>query len=373
MTTAASPRPDGGPLRTAIIGGLQAVNVLLPAFHAQPGFQVTTLCARNTAPLAPLAQKFSVATVCAQWEQIANDPSIDVVALAVPASVQGPVALGLAQAGKHLFCEKPLAANYADAERIVMAMAVSGRRAIVHFGFRFVPAFAALEEIIRNGELGRPQMVQVEWHLATRRDASLSWNWKSDASLGGGTFNLMASHVLDYLGWWFGGIREMELLPTTILTSRPDAVSGQPKAVVADDTCQGLLALGQGVPANFSISTALPVGGNHRIRVWFEKGRLELANAATDDTYDGFKLHFTPVKSATEVPPLTARLVAATHAGQPPVTRVSIAQSVVRALAEAIRSGQDQAPTLADGLRVQHWQDVARQKAGHWTGPTQQK
>lgn len=366
MTTAASPRPDGGPLRTAIIGGIQAANVLLPAFHAQPEFQVTTLCARNTTQLGPLAQKFSVANVCEQWEQIANDPSVEVVALAVPAAVQAQAALGLAKAGKHLFCEKPLAANYADAERIVQAMAASGRRAIVHFGFRFVPAFVALEEIIRSGELGRPQMVQVEWHLATRRDASLSWNWKSDASLGGGTFNLMASHVLDYLGWWFGGIREMELLPTTIVSSRPEAGSGKPKAVIADDTCQGLLSLGQGVPANFSISTALPVGGNHRVQVWFEKGRLELANAATDDYYDGFKLHFQPVKSMTEVPPLPARLVAATHAAQPSTTRVGIAQAVVRALAEAIRSGQDQAPTLADALRVQHWQDTARQQAGRW-------
>ena len=100
MTTAASPRPDGGPLRTAIIGGIQAANVLLPAFHAQPEFQVTTLCARNTTQLGPLAQKFSVANVCEQWEQIANDPSVEVVALAVPAAVQAQAALGLAKAGK---------------------------------------------------------------------------------------------------------------------------------------------------------------------------------------------------------------------------------------------------------------------------------
>ena len=124
----------------------------------------------------------------------------------------------------------------------------------------------------------------------------------------------MAPHVLDYLAWCFGAIRDLELLPTTMVTARPDGATGLPKAVVADDTCNLLLSLGSGLPASVSIATALSVAANHRVRVWFEKGLLELANRPGDDAYDGFQLSFQPGRRTGSVPPLTARLVAETQA-----------------------------------------------------------
>ncbi|HTD67949.1 MAG TPA: Gfo/Idh/MocA family oxidoreductase, partial [Candidatus Limnocylindria bacterium] len=136
-------QPIGRPLKIAIAGGLQAVNVLLPAFHAVPNFQVVALAARNPDNLRAAAAQFGVPKVRAGWEPLAHDSEIDVVALALPAAIQAVAALRLAEVGKHLFCEKPLAATYADAERIVSTVAQMNRKAIVHFGFRFVSAFEA--------------------------------------------------------------------------------------------------------------------------------------------------------------------------------------------------------------------------------------
>lgn len=354
------------PLKTAIVGGLQAINVLLPAFESVPDFQITALGARHPESLHSVAARLGLKKIYGGWEPLVNDVEIDVVALALPAAVQAPAARRLAEAGKHLFCEKPLATTYADAERIVSAVATAERKAIVHFGFRFVDAFGAFAEIVRSGELGRPQLVNVEWLLSTRSDPTFSWNWKSDAAQGGGSFFLMASHVLDYLVWWFGDIRDLELLPSTVVRARPDAVTKQPRPVLADDTCNMLMTLNNDVPANVSISTALSVGGNHRIRAWFEQGLLEISNGASDDYYDGFKLTFQRGRFSTATPALTAARVADTQTSRAPITRVEIARRTVEALGVAIRTGRPAEPSLDAGLKVQHWLEAGRRASSRW-------
>ena len=372
MSTPAVPAKDRSaarPLRTAIVGGLQAINVLLPAFEAVPDFQVVALGARHPARLHDAATRLGIKKVHAGWEPLLDDPEIEVVALALPAAVQAQAAPRLAKAGKHLFCEKPLATTFADADRIVSAIADANRSTVVHFGFRFVAAFQAFQQIVSSGELGRPQLIKAEWLLSSRSDPSFSWNWKSDAAQGGGTWFLMAPHVLDYLAWWFGGIRDLELLPSTIVTARPDAATGSPRPVLADDTCNLLLALGHGVPANVSISTALCVGANHRIRVWFEKGLLELSNRPGDDTYDGFQLSFQPGRRAGSPPRITTQLVAETQASRAPVTRVLIAQRSVEALAAAIRTGGVEETSLQAALEVQRWLERGRHDSARWNSP----
>jgi predicted dehydrogenase len=204
-----------------------------------------------------------------------------------------------------------------------------------------------------------------EWLLSTRRDPALTWNWKSDARQGGGTFNLMASHVLDYLGWFFGDIRKIRLQTATLVSVRPDGISGHPKRVEADDTCNLALALAGDIPASVTISTAVEVPGGHRIRVWFEKGLLELANAAGDDYQDGFQLSFQPGPKAT--PALAREVKECARLSQMESCRpgrIAVTRRVIEEYARALRGLENRAPTLADALKVQKQMEMARQSAG---------
>lgn len=359
----ASLRPVKAKWTVAIVGNLQAFNVLLPAFQAVPCFEVVALCGRNRAVSEATAAKNQIPKSIVNWERLLNDREIEVAALALPAFVQSKAAIKLAAAGKHLFCEKPLAADLAGAQAVCDTVAVHQRTAVVNFGFRMVEAFRDFRSIIQSGVLGAPQFVMVEWLLSTRRDSTLTWNWKSDARQGGGTLNLMASHILDYLSSFFGEIADVRLQTATLVPFRPDAKSGLPRLVKADDTCNLWMTLPANIPASVTVSTTLSVSQNHRIRVWSEKGMLELANAPGDDYYDGFKLSFQPAKNVNS--DFIAKVKR--HAPLSKMEacfpgRITVARRVVEEFARALSHRRNIAPTLEDALKVQECMEMARRK-----------
>jgi len=347
--------------RTAIVGNLQALNVLLPAFQAVPAFAITGLCGRNEAAARAAMAKHGIATYYPDWEALANDPEIEVAVLALPPRLQGPAAVRLAAVGKHLFCEKPLAADLAGAQAIVEAVTTHQRVATVNFGFRMIEAFRDFQAIVAAGILGAPQYGLVEWLLATRRDPGLTWNWKSDAALGGGTLSMMTAHILDYLAWIFGEMREVRLQTAALVPARPEAGSGRLKPVRADDTSNLLLTLAPRLPVTVTVSTALSVGRGHRLRFWFEHGLLELGNGPADDFHDGFQLTFHPAKGAGAGLAGEVRRLAEfsrMDAGFP--GRITINRRVAEQFALALSGRAHRAPTLADALRVQQGIELAR-------------
>lgn len=347
--------------RTAIVGSLQGLNVLLPAFRAVPEFEVVALCGRNETRTQDVASQAGVGQVFSDWTQLLDERDIDVVALALPPFVQGRAAVELAASGKHLFCEKPLATTLADAQTICAMAARHQRVGVVNFGFRLIEAFRDFHALVQSGLLGRPQFVMVEWLLAGRRNPGLTWNWKSDAGQGGGTLNLMGAHVLDYLRWLFGDIAQVRLQSGVLIPHRPDAVTSLPRPVTADDTCNLLLELAPALPATVSLSTVLAVPTSHRLRVWFEHGLLELVNGPEDDAQDGFKLLFHPAKSCA--PERQAELGSRATHGRMAATfpgRIETSRRVVAELAEALAGRPHVAATLADALQVQAALETAR-------------
>ena len=349
----------------AVVGNLQALNVLLPAFQALPEFEVVSLCGRNEAAVRAAAAKAGIAKSHSSWEPLVADAGVDVVALALPANLQAEAAVKLAAAGKHLFCEKPLAADLAGAQAICDAVAKNQKVATVNFGFRMVEAFRDFHAVVRSGILGAPKMIAGEWLLASRSNPALTWNWKSDESQGGGTLNLMASHVLDYLAWCFGDLGKIRLQTATLVPFRPEAESGRPKKVTADDTCNFLLELAPAIPASLTISTALPVAQGHRLRAWFEKGLLEVGNAPGDDYQDGFKLIFHPAKGVG--PELAAAVKNLARFSQMEACRpgkMEVTRRVAADFARALVGRENHAPTLASALQVQAWMERARSSDG---------
>lgn len=346
----------------AVVGNFQALNVLLPAFQAVPDFDVVALCGRNEVAIRSAAAKSGIKKCYLNWESLVEDKEIEVVALALPPLIQVEAAIKLAAVGKHLFLEKPLAADLSGAQAICDAVNKNQRIATVNFGFHFVEAFQDYRALVRSKIIGAPQLVMVEWLLASRRNPALTWNWKSDARQGGGTLIKRTSHVLDYLNYFFGDISKVRLQTTTLVSFRPDGQSGQPKKVEADDTCNFLMTLNPGIPASITVSTAVAVAQGHRVRAWFEKGLLELANTPDDDFQDGFKLAFFPAKGVG--PEVAAAVKNAAGFSQMEVCRpgkVEVTRRIVAEFALALAGRENQSPTLAAALKVQEYMEMARQ------------
>src|SRR5947209_1815430 len=102
-------------IRVGVIGaGLFAEQCHIPGLQAHPRAEVVALCARNQTRVAALAARMGVTDTYADYHELLARSDIDAVTVATPDALHLPVVLAALAAGKHVFCEKPLALNVAE-------------------------------------------------------------------------------------------------------------------------------------------------------------------------------------------------------------------------------------------------------------------
>ena len=89
------------------------------------------------------------------WHEVIEDDEIDTVSIAAPSKFHAEIAIAAAKAGKHVFCEKPLALDMKDAEAMVKAVEDAGVVNMIGFNFRRVPALCLAKQLIEEGTLGK--------------------------------------------------------------------------------------------------------------------------------------------------------------------------------------------------------------------------
>jgi predicted dehydrogenase len=145
----------------------------------------------------------------AQGTQLAdalNDPAVQAVVLATPHSLHREQVIASAAARKHVYCEKPLALNTADARAMVDACRGAGVRFAVGHNRRFWPAMLELKRIVAGGSLGR--VLHIEGHNSNDNSNRVTdgWRLKPEESPGGGLTGA-GLHALDALVSLCGPVR----------------------------------------------------------------------------------------------------------------------------------------------------------------------
>jgi predicted dehydrogenase len=145
------------------------------------------------------------------------DPRVQLVVIATPHSLHPSQVIAAAQAGKAVFCEKPLALARSDAERMVE----SCRRAGVPLGLgankRFWPSMRELAAMVKSGQLG--EILHVEGHYSNENSRSLFAGWRSlPSEAPGGPMTGAALHVLDAFVHLMGPVRRVQ---TQLISRRP--------------------------------------------------------------------------------------------------------------------------------------------------------
>jgi 1,5-anhydro-D-fructose reductase (1,5-anhydro-D-mannitol-forming) len=139
-------------------------------------------------------------------ESAVADPGVDAVYIALPVAMHADAAITALRAGKHVLCEKPMAMNFAEAERMVAegrtASLNSGRLFGVSYYRRLYPKVLRAKHLIAEGAIGRPLLAEANCH---------SWleiagrEWLADPALsGGGPLYDIASHRIDAMNFLFG-------------------------------------------------------------------------------------------------------------------------------------------------------------------------
>jgi predicted dehydrogenase len=125
----------------------------LPAYRTA-GFTVSAIYDRDLDRAASLAAEFGIAKVCRDLAEMLDDPSIEVMDIAVPPESQSEIVMQAIGRGKHLLCQKPLARTAAEAEILVRAAEDAGVKLAVNVSMRWAPAMRETADLIRSGAIG---------------------------------------------------------------------------------------------------------------------------------------------------------------------------------------------------------------------------
>ncbi|MCL6614539.1 MAG: Gfo/Idh/MocA family oxidoreductase, partial [Firmicutes bacterium] len=126
----------------------------LPIFF-DTGVEVVkeVICA-NEESIHEVARRWGWRASTMDWHEVVQNPRVDLVDIAAPSAIHAEVAIAAAEAGKHVFCEKPLALNLDDAKAMTRAVNEAGVVNMIGFNYRRVPAVALVKQLIEEGEIG---------------------------------------------------------------------------------------------------------------------------------------------------------------------------------------------------------------------------
>jgi UDP-N-acetylglucosamine 3-dehydrogenase len=153
----------------------------------------------------PLEQAADIARECdarvSSADEICEAGDIDLVVVATPTYLHAKYAIAAAKAGKHVFCEKPIARTLADAEAMVRACDDAGVALAVGHVVRYFSEYRQAKQMLDDGALGRPAMATlVRGNFAVGSARA----WYLDAAKSGGVVLDLMLHDLDTARWWFG-------------------------------------------------------------------------------------------------------------------------------------------------------------------------
>ena len=132
-------------------------------------------------------------------ESMLEDNDIDLIVNALPSPLHPSGSIAALRAGKHVVCEKPMAARVADADRMIEAAQESKRVLAIFQNYRYNPEFIKVHEVIESGKLGRIVMIRLAWQGFGRR-----WDWQTLQKNDGGSLNNTGPHMLDWALQLFG-------------------------------------------------------------------------------------------------------------------------------------------------------------------------
>lgn len=145
----------------------------------------------------------------ADADEILGDPTVDAVAVATPTATHADLVVRAARAGKHVFCEKPIALDRAATVRAVEEVAATGVRFQVGFHRRYDPDWVAATRRIHAGEMGEPYLFRTS--LRDMKPPPVEFLAGS-----GGFFVDMTIHDLDTARWMVGEVVEVAAYGTAI-------------------------------------------------------------------------------------------------------------------------------------------------------------
>jgi predicted dehydrogenase len=348
---------------------------------AEPVLKVAV--GRDKASLDEFAARWGWEETATDWKQVVARPDIDIVDIATPTALHCEMAVAAAEAGKQIFCEKPLALDVAEAERMAAAVNAAGVTSYLNHNYRRVPAVAFAKHLIDTGRLGRI----FHWRGAYLQswiidpEFPLTWHLQAEHAGAGPLWDL-GSHSVDLARHLVGEIATVQALTTTFIEERPlpGADAGTFKSggggaasrgkVTVEDAAIMAVTFANGAIGSFE-STRFATGrkNTNRFEIYGEKGaitfdlerlnELEFLDATLPSPEQGFR---TVLVTESEHPYIAA--------WWPPGHVIGYEHTFTHAVADfvkAVVAKQPIHPTIPDGVGTMRVLEAAKRSAATGT------
>ncbi len=258
-----------GKLQVAVVGcGGIANQKHFPALKSQADrCEMTAFCDTIVERAEKAAKEYGTedAKVYEDYMEMLKDPEIDVVHVCTPNVVHCPITVAAFEAGKHVLCEKPMAATTEDAQKMMDAWKKSGKKFTIGYQNRFRPDAQALKRACSEGKFGEIYFAKAH---AVRRRAVPTWGVFPDKSKqGGGPLIDIGTHALDITLWCMDNYKPVSVTGSVFekLGHLPEATEGNmfgpwdPEKFEVEDSAFGFVKMENGATIFLESAWALNV------------------------------------------------------------------------------------------------------------------
>ncbi len=201
-------------LKLAIVGTGGMAHSHARQFAALDGVKLMACCDVDVGKAQDFATEFHIPFVYADLTQLLHTCEVDAISNVTPDRYHAPLSMEALAAGKHVFCEKPLATDYADARKMARIASESGRINLVNFSYRNSAALQQVAARVRKGDLGRIFHVQAHYLQSwlTSKEwgdwkTGPQWLWRLSQKHGSkGVLGDVGVHLLDFASFPVGDI-----------------------------------------------------------------------------------------------------------------------------------------------------------------------
>lgn len=345
-------------------------------FPDTPKSRMIAVAGRDADAVASAADVFGWERSVTDYHALLSNPEINLIDVSTPGHLHHTVVLEALAAGKHVFCEKPLANTLADAAEMVQAWRRAGTISMINFNYRKVPAVMLARQIIEEGRIGEIRSFRAQYLQDWLHDDAAPMGWRLQKEFAGsGALGDIGAHITDLAHMLIGPINSVTGMLKTAVPSRPlESDPGAVGNVTVDDWAGFMATFENGATGMFEASR-LATGRKNR-------NSFEINGSKGSIAFNLERLNELEVYLDDDAPELRGfRTILVTEGSHPYVNRWWPAGHIigwehthvhqVHDLLVGIKYGINPSPDFVDGYRCQAVLDAVERSAasGRWETP----
>ena len=346
--------------------------------------EMTVICGRDEAGVSAAAAELGWKEHSVDWRQVVERQDIGLIDVSTPGGSHAEIAIAAAEAGKHVWCEKPLANSLEEARMMQAAIERAGVVGFVNFNYRRVPAVQLARQLIESGQIGEIR----HWRAVYLQDwivdpeFALVWRLRKEEA-GSGSLGDIGAHIADLARFLVGEIEEVNGLLTTFIKERPlpasttglSATAGAERGeVTVDDAALFLARFSNGAVGSFE-STRFATGRRNYNSFEINGSRGSLVfNLERMNELQFFSLDDPPEVQGFRTILVTEGVHKYMSAWWPPGHIIGWEHTFTHSLLDLLNGiveNKSPEPTFADGVRIQSILEAVERSAqgGGWVRP----